>query len=195
MLKRSPKGEAQATETGETMRAFAALDLDEGFRDDVARLARQLSVVAPGRYLPRENYHVTLAFLGDIGEAEARGAMDALDEAAAAAAPIDLVPQGLGTFGRPRDATLFLALAPDPALVDLAARLRAALSARGIGFDAKAFRPHVTLARRARLGATPLEGLAFPPPVRAPRAVLYRSILSFEGARYKELYARDLDLG
>ena len=106
------------------------------------------------RFMPRENYHVTLAFLVDIGEAEARGAMDALDEAAAAAAPIDLVPQGLGTFGRPRDATLFLALAPDPALVDLAARLRAALSARGIGFDAKAFRPHVTLARRARLGAT-----------------------------------------
>lgn len=174
------------------MRAFIALEPSEGFVEDVAAMARVLGAAVEGRFVPRQNYHVTLAFLGDVDEAQARGAMDAMDEACASAPAIPLRPDGLGKFGRASDATLWLGLAPDPALMGLADRLREALDARGIPFDGKPFLPHITLARRARLPKGMLPELAFPLPCGAARATLFKSALSRDGAQYKPLYEIEL---
>lgn len=102
------------------MRAFIALELPADFADDTAAAARRLSASLEGRFLDRSTYHLTLAFLGDIDDAEASRAMDALDVACAGSAPVSLAPDGLGKFGRPADATLWLGVAPDPALQALA---------------------------------------------------------------------------
>lgn len=174
------------------MRAFIALEPPEGFVEDVAAMARMLSAAVEGRFVPRQNYHVTLAFLGDIDEAQARGAMDAIDEACAEAAAVPMRPDGLGKFGRASDATLWLGLAPDAELAGLADRLREALRLRGIGFDDKPFLPHITLARRARLPKGALPELAFPLPCNAARVTLFKSTLSRDGAQYKPLYEVEL---
>ena len=128
------------------MRAFIALELPNRFADDVAAMARPLSAAVEGRFVPRESYHLTLAFLGDI----------------------------------------------DPALTGLAERLREELAAQGLGFDPKPFRPHLTLARRARLPKGPLPPLVFPEPAEAATATLFKSTLLRDGAQYKPLYAVDL---
>ena len=65
------------------MRAFIALELPADFADDTAAAARRLSASLEGRFLDRSTYHLTLAFLGDIDDAEASRAMDALDVACA----------------------------------------------------------------------------------------------------------------
>lgn len=174
------------------MRTFIALELPDDFADDVAALARQLSAAAPGRFSPRKNYHVTLAFLGDIGEAESRDAIAALDEACDASGPIDLRPVGLGHFGKPGDATLWMGLEPEEGLVDLAKGVREALSSRWLTYDDKAFRPHITLARRARLPKGALPALAFPTMARAERVTLFKSTLTKDGPIYKPLYSREL---
>lgn len=83
------------------MRAFIALELPADFADDTAAAARRLSASLEGRFLDRSTYHLTLAFLGDIDDAEASRAMDALDVACAGSAPVSLAPDGLGKFGRP----------------------------------------------------------------------------------------------
>ncbi|WP_297036967.1 RNA 2',3'-cyclic phosphodiesterase, partial [uncultured Enorma sp.] len=101
------------------MRTFIALELPELFEDEVAALARQLRDVVGGRFMRRETYHVTLAFLGEVDEAGVRDAMAALDEACAGRAAVGLALDGLGTFGRPRDATLWLGLRPAPELLAL----------------------------------------------------------------------------
>lgn len=77
------------------MRAFVALEPPEGFAEDVAAMVRVLSAAVQGRFVPRQNYHVTLAFLGDIDEAQVREAMDAMDEACADAAAAPMRPDGL----------------------------------------------------------------------------------------------------
>lgn len=174
------------------MRSFVALELPEAFADEVASLALALERTCEGRFVPAENHHLTLAFLGEVGEAEARRAMDALDAARAGAGPVRLAAEGLGTFGRARDATLWLGVARDPGLMGLAARVRGELSARGLPYDRKDFLPHVTLARRARLARSALEGLAFPRPDEAARVTLFRSALGPDGARYKPLYTVEL---
>ena len=135
---------------------------------------------------------MTLAFLGDIDEAQARDAMDAIDEACAGAAAVPIWPNGLGKFGRASDATLWLGLASGPKLIDLVNRMREALRARGIGFDDKPFLPHITLARRVRLPKGALPELAFPLPSDAARVTLFKSTLSRDGAQYKPLYSAEL---
>lgn len=83
------------------MRTFIALDLPNELTEQVADLSRQLSSMVRGRFVARSTYHVTLAFLGEIGEPEARRVMDVLDTVCAHAAAIRLVPDGLGIYGKP----------------------------------------------------------------------------------------------
>ena len=174
------------------MRAFAALELPEAFADEVVALSHRLATVCEGRFVEEGNHHLTLAFLGEIDDAEVRRAMDALDDACAGVGPIELVADGLGTFGRGRATTLWLGVRPDDELSLLALRLRTGLAARGLAYDEKPFLPHVTLARRVRVPRCELGNLAFPLPDEARRVTLFRSILSPEGASYKPLYTVDL---
>lgn len=177
---------------GGVVRAFVALELSKAFADELAGLSHALAATCEGRFVQEGSHHLTLAFLGEVGEAEARLAMDALDAACTCAGPVRLVAEGLGTFGRGRGVTLWLGVRRTDELADLAARVRGELAARGLSYDEKDFLPHVTLARRARLPRSALEGLAFPRPDEAARVTLFRSILEPEGARYKPLYSVNL---
>ena len=141
-----------------------------------------------GRFSLRENYHLTLAFLGEIGEAQARDAIAALDAACTGMPPVGLRPEGLGHFGRPADATLWLGIAPAQELIGLCDNVRTELVAAGIPFDDKPFLPHITLARRARLPRGSLPELTFPSPTEAARVTLFKSTLTQDGPIYKELY-------
>ena len=135
--------------------------------------------------MQNENYSpLTLAFLGDIDERGVQFAKAAIEAARTHAAPLELVPDGLGKFGKPRDATLWLGVRPHETLVQLAASLRDELSAREVPFDGKPFKPHVTLARRAAIPNAPLPALAFPEPASATAVTLFKSELGPEGARY-----------
>lgn len=187
------------------MRSFIALELPVDFANETAALARHLSESIEGRFMHRDSYHITLAFLGDASEQDIASAMAALEavampggegakggEGAAPVAPVPLACAGLGKFGRSSDATLWLGLREYDSLVDLAARVRDQLDARGVHFDTKPFKPHITLARRARLSSVALTEVPFPRDAFATRITLFRSELSSEGARYKPLYSVSL---
>ncbi|NHM14727.1 RNA 2',3'-cyclic phosphodiesterase [Xiamenia xianingshaonis] len=170
------------------MRTFIALELPEAFVDEVAGMARALGGAVEGRFAPRENYHLTLAFLGDVDDATTQQAMGALDEACARAVPVRLAADGLGKFGRASDATLWLGIAEDDGLMALAASVREGLASRRVPFDPKPFKPHVTLARRVRIPKALLPPVPFPEPVFATKATLFKSTLDRQGAIYKPLY-------
>ncbi len=170
------------------MRAFIALDIPQALREDVAALARQLKTSVRGRFVPRENYHVTIAFLGDVIERELADAMLALDEAASRFAPVELAPDGLGKFGRANDATLWLGFTQDPKLMELAAFVREGLDDAGVNYDSKPFVPHLTIARRAALDSGTLPALPFPAPAHADELTLFKSTLTGNGAIYEPVY-------
>lgn len=169
------------------MRTFIALELPERFAADTAGLARQLGAVVEGRFLPRETHHLTLAFLGDVAQADIAAATNALEVACMGMPTIPLSSDGLGKFGRTNDATLWLGIAPAPELEELATRVREELTARKLSFDDKPFKPHITLARRARIPKASLPPLAFPRDDQANTITLFKSTLSREGAMYKPL--------
>lgn len=170
------------------MRCFIALELPERFTAEIGDVARQLSAVVDGRFMKRETYHLTLAFLGDIGQGEVDCVITAMEQACAERPPIPIQSDGLGKFGKARDATLWLGLKGNEELADLASSLRDALSTEGVPFDQKPFKPHVTLARRANIPKGNLPALVFPEPAEAQTVTLFKSELSREGATYKPLY-------
>lgn len=176
------------------MRTFIALEPPAAFSTDIAALARRLKSAVEGRFAASEGYHLTLAFLGDIDGRQAASAITALETAVAAAAtaPLPLRSDGLGKFGRASDATLWLGIAPDPALMRFGKQLRDELAKRDLPFDGKSFKPHITLARRARLPKTELPPLPFPANAHAAAATLFKSTLARDGATYKPLFSIDL---
>lgn len=123
-----------------------------------------------------EDLHLTLAFLGELPPDALPRLEDAARTVAAGHRAFTLRTAELGGFPDARRArVIWLGLAPCPALEDLAADLRQALAARGVPFDPKPFRPHLTLARLRRTCSVE----AFPSPESrsfpAERIVLFES--------------------
>ncbi len=124
------------------MRLFIALPLPDALREALLRSQENLRRQGVrANYSREENLHLTLAFLGEVEAAGAQEAVLSLDEPA-----FPLTLAGSGAFGD----LLWAGIQKNEALDRLAARVRRALEERGLPYDRKPFRPHITLARRVR---------------------------------------------
>ena len=171
------------------MRTFIALELPNKFLEETAQLASQVSRCVKGRFLPKSTYHLTLAFLGETEEVSVAKVISALDRISREYTAPLLHPNGLGKFGKPTDATLFLELQAIESLTRLTSGVRNELNKPNISFDTKKFRPHITLARRASIPKDRFSDLYFPSPEIATEVTFFKSILKPEGAEYKTLYS------
>lgn len=125
------------------LRLFVALTLPAAVRD---RLCGLMGGVPGARWVPNENLHLTLRFIGDVDE----GAAADLDAELSRTpfAPFKLTLEGMGVFGasrRPR--ALWAGVAPSPELDILQGRVEAAAQRAGQPAETRKFTPHVTLAR------------------------------------------------
>ena len=126
------------------MRAFVALTLPD---DALDRLETVQAGIRAGRLVPRENLHLTLAFLDDQPVAVLHDLHAELADIRVP--PFEVILTGLGAFGGDRPRTLHAEAADSPALAGLHRRIRSAARAAGIDLPRERFRPHVTLARFA----------------------------------------------
>jgi 2'-5' RNA ligase len=137
------------------MRMFVALEpppeavehLDEFL--DVRRAA------AGFRWTPREQFHVTLAFLAEVPDRALDDLVERLTRAAARRTAFDTALSGGGAFPNPaRARVLWVGLDLDEhgtiELGRMATGARAAAGRAGIQLDGPRFRAHVTLARLGR---------------------------------------------
>lgn len=131
-------------------RAFVALLLDDEARRAVVEVLDGLRPLSRAvAWVPAANLHLTLHFLGDQSEARLDEALDALDEAAEATPPFELLLHGLGAFpGLERPRIFWLGVAEGAlAARGLQARLMTALGARGFPPETRPWHPHLTLGR------------------------------------------------
>jgi len=177
-------------EAGGPARLFFALVPSSAVRAAFGDLSRTVARRSRGRAVSSEHLHLTLAFLGDVPVA----ALPALQRVGAGMprAGATLVFDTLGAWRASGVAWVAPSLVP-PSIVALHAALAAALAGAGFVLDARAFRPHVTLARRC----VQPQPRARCEPVHWPadRLCLVGSELGPAGPVYRELGAWPLALG
>ncbi|MCB1895270.1 MAG: RNA 2',3'-cyclic phosphodiesterase [Zoogloeaceae bacterium] len=142
-----------------------------------------------GRRIGGDRLHLTLAFIGSVAR-ERRPAIEAM-AASLDAADFVLAFDRIGLWRRSGIVWTGCSVVP-PAAAGLAASLRDGLAALELPVERRAFRPHVTLFRRAR-GLAPAE-----PPALAwacREFVLVGSELEAAGARYRVLARFGLGAG
>jgi 2'-5' RNA ligase len=148
---------SEADERPDRHRVFFALWPDEATRAAISRATREAVRASGGRPIAKERLHLTVAFLGELtaaGVDVARGAPPI------PVGPFELLLDAVGTW--PESKILWLAPSSTPdALGQLEARLLDALVERGFHGEERVYRPHVTLARRARPVETHVEPVRF----------------------------------
>jgi 2'-5' RNA ligase len=169
------------------IRLFVGLALPEPLR---MRLIGLCGGVPGARWVQPENFHLSLRFIGDIDEGVADDVDGALSMIAAPVFSLGL--HGAGVFGKTGKArVLWAGIVPNPALIQLQARIESALSRAGLAPESRRYSPHVTLARLHRATAGRVEEFivdhaqfhAEPFPVE--EFVLYSSQLSKSRAIYR----------
>ena len=124
------------------MRLFIAICFDENMLDSLATIQDDLMRSGvKGNYTPRENLHMTLAFIGDYDDPEQ--IVEVMQKV-----PLRSFSVKLNGF-RPFRDMFFAELEENENLRDYVKRLRTALLDEEIPFDRKKFLPHVTLIRKA----------------------------------------------
>ena len=126
------------------MRLFVALDLPWTLRDRLSALA---SFGLPGaRWVPPENYHMTLRFIGETPGHRAEDIDTALMGLRAKRFSVMLA--GVGTFSKGgRSTALWVGVESNPQLEHLQNKIETALQRCGLEPERRRFQPHITLAR------------------------------------------------
>ena len=177
------------------IRAFVALPLPEETR---ARLAVAQHMLPLPRRVPPENFHVTLAFLGEQPPARLEDLHDALMALRQPGFAVEFA--GLGMFGGAAPRLVHAAVAMSGPLDRLRRKVVQAARGAGIVPGARRYLPHVTLARfrpaeadLPRLAPAIAEGVGPLPGFTAGRFALYRSELTRHGPHYSEMASYPLD--
>lgn len=123
------------------VRLFVALAIPDTVADALTGMQNGLE---GARWRPRENFHVTLAFIGETDRHGVRDAVDALSGIEAPAFSLRL--QGLGSFGERKPRAVWASVASSSALTHLQGKVETALRRKGFDLERRKFTPHVTLA-------------------------------------------------
>ena len=170
------------------MRLFVAFELPGEMLDALAETSALLRGSVRGRFVARDSLHVTLAFLGEVGPYQVNDVITALEEGCAGFGAFEAALGELGSFGRRSSATLWQGFRDADSMKQIAESVRQALKARGLSFDDKPFRAHVTLMR-----AVDLRSGELPMPVVAggiiDTATLFKSDLSGPRPVYEPLHS------
>lgn len=177
-------------------RLFVGLALDDATRAQIAArlpLGPRGESSAPGlRWLPPDNWHLTLQFLGRVEDAAVAGVHTACEQAAAGAAPFAIELRGAGAFASPRRArVVWIGVgAGHEQVAALAERLYARTERLGFAREQREFRSHLTVARlKTPASVAALLATLHVPAVamRVGEITLYRSQVSSRGAEYEAL--------
>jgi RNA 2',3'-cyclic 3'-phosphodiesterase len=169
------------------MRLFVGLELPRELRQRVALLS---GAGIPGaRWVPPENYHVTLRFIGETP----RYLAEEIDHALAGlkAPPFALMLAGIGTFTKGgRSQSLWIGVERSEPLQRLQSKIETTLQRCGLEPERRRFQPHLTLARldnavEAKLGEfVQAHNLFRADPVPVEHFTLFSSLLGKDQAVY-----------
>jgi len=177
------------------VRTFIALVIPQEWKDYLGRVESDLSEKMVGlSWVKPENMHITVRFLGDLGDSGVKRAGEAVRLGADGFTDFQAWMGPLGAFPsirRPRILWTGLSDGAEDAIA-LAKSVNRSLQSAGFGPADKPFKPHITLARvREREEGVEAFSRYVPPEPPGPalfdRLVVMKSDLHPAGARYTAL--------
>jgi 2'-5' RNA ligase len=171
---------------GRAMRLFVALDLPWEIKEELSDLSFNL---IGARWVPTDNFHLTLRFIGEAGRLQAEEIDLALATLRGRSFAFSL--SGMGWFEKVgRVSALWVGVERNENLAKLQAKVESALYRIGLPPDRRRFTPHVTLARMD-VPVTPeltrfvqANNLYRSTPIRADNVTLFSSFLGKDQPTY-----------
>ena len=170
------------------MRLFISVNFDERTKQNILTVQRRLKQFGPGRFSRPENFHLTLAFLGEVPEERVNEVKSAMERVTVPR--MELVFGRTGCFRRNGGEIWWIGAEENESLSGLQHELMKELKAAGFKPDDRGrFRPHITLAREMRTGGIDTEKL-LPQPFAAQAESIHLMLSHRPDGRltYTELY-------
>jgi RNA 2',3'-cyclic 3'-phosphodiesterase len=142
------------TTDDQSLRLFTAIEIPEEYKNQIHKLTSHIQKGldfggAHPAWVPAENLHITLAFLGSQPAERVPEVHEAMAESVTDTQPFKLSIGNLELFPTPKQPKVIsIAVRGNTGAVEhLYAKLAAVLSRRRFKLDDRPFRPHLTLAR------------------------------------------------
>lgn len=188
------------------IRAFIAIELSPEIIHRLDQVTQELKgrlVNVPVRWVPAENIHLTLKFLGDVSISNLEMLTKILGSVVSTHHSFEISAGGLGAFPKihqPR--VIWIGLEVPPELLAIQHNLELETARLGYAREERPFSPHLTLGRVSR-NATPAEiqriakvlettKVGFLGATRVRTVYLFRSDLSPNGATYTRIFPAPL---
>ena len=185
---RVPVKQEQARERADNafMRLFIGIPLAAAVIDELSAAVERLRSSGDGlRWTAPESWHITLQFLGNTSPEQYECLVARLHGLDLPPAPIQL--EKLGCFDR--TGVIFAGVKVSPEMLLIRQRVIAATALCGFASEARAYRPHITLARSKGKDLSRLKAKMGHQPVFTNFVVgeflLYESFLGPTGSRYE----------
>lgn len=183
-----------------SIRSFVALPVPERIAADLGDTAARLACQDKDgrvRWIDEENYHVTLAFLGEVDSQTLDDLALDLEGSLGASGPVDLKVDSVALFPWGRRPKLIAAmLEVSPRLQELHDAVVRAARRLSIPVEKRRFHPHVTLGRLRAGGTRRIEFSSARVELKgvASEVMIFESTLTASGAIYDSLYEIPLDM-
>jgi 2'-5' RNA ligase len=178
------------------MRTFIAVEFDSAIRKQLGALQTRLKVRLPKlKWVEPLQIHLTLKFLGEIGDQQVAPIAAALTEVASKCRAFDVSVEDLGCFPPSGDVSVVWVGLKDPAgeLAKCQALCEDLIEPLGFPRERRRFSPHLTLARirdrggpeirtvlqqepPARMGVQTVGGVTFFQSTLTPRGPIYNAL-------------------
>jgi 2'-5' RNA ligase len=188
------------------IRSFVAIELPAKIQDRLQNISDDIQQHLDGipvRWVPVENIHLTLKFLGDVSEANLEMLKDVLKTVVENHQKFEMSVGGLGAFPkvrRPR--VIWIGIESPPELAAIQRNIESETARLGYARERRSFSPHLTLGRVSRAANSKHvrrvaeflkhHKVGFLGVARVEEVHLFRSDLQSGGAVYSIMFSAQL---
>ncbi|NLK96476.1 RNA 2',3'-cyclic phosphodiesterase [Defluviitalea saccharophila] len=135
------------------MRIFIAITFNEAIKSYLQEVQNEIrSFCYKGNFSLKENFHLTLRFIGEVNPSEIINIQKAMDQGAESSKGFKLELSQLGSFERQNEHLIWIGLKGEVSeLNQLYNTVQSELFKIGIPRENKPLKPHITLARRVQI--------------------------------------------
>ena len=189
------------------IRAFIAVNLSQEILERIDQVSNELRSSlkdVPIRWVPIENIHLTLKFLGNVSTANLEILKDILGKVVSNHHECDISVGGIGAFPKPHNPrVIWIGMEVPQELVSLQKNIEIETARLGYSQEHRPFSPHLTFGRVSRNASTQdvhaiadlLETykVGFLGAARLKTVYLFRSDLKPDGAVYTPIFSAALE--